>query len=292
MIFSNGPSRMKSSFLAISSRRQRIGSGFTLIELPFDKPRTSSRNSPCTPRVVRQQELRAFTLIELLVVIAIIALLISILLPSLAAAKELAKQTVCLTRVGGQLRALHIYAAEFGNYLPSGPSDPHPWFGVPRNEIGTNQLWIGSLGKTDGMGSMLLSEILDPDMMFCPSDDSTDPEEEMVKLLAMDVEDAYCSYLYRQRDAQANTPPTSLLEQMGTNLSGRRITAIILDMNSLLSVAPVRTNHGGEKVSVGFVDGHAAAFDNHEHEMSIRENDFAANMRLDEIFQYADSLSP
>ncbi|KKK50455.1 hypothetical protein LCGC14_3124840, partial [marine sediment metagenome] len=95
-----------------------------------------------------QSRSRGFTLIELLVVIAIIALLISILLPSLAAAKEMARQTVCLTRVGGQLRALHIYAAESDDYLPSGPSDPHPWFGVPRNEIGTNQLWIGSLLQT------------------------------------------------------------------------------------------------------------------------------------------------
>jgi prepilin-type N-terminal cleavage/methylation domain-containing protein len=54
---------------------------------------------------------KAFTLIELLVVIAIIALLVSILLPSLHRAQALAERTVCGTRVKGFSNAFALYKA-------------------------------------------------------------------------------------------------------------------------------------------------------------------------------------
>ena len=51
----------------------------------------------------------AFTLIELLVVIAIISLLVSILLPSLNRAKDLAKQSVCLSNLKSIGIAVQFY---------------------------------------------------------------------------------------------------------------------------------------------------------------------------------------
>ncbi len=63
---------------------------------------------------------RAFTLIELLVVIAIIAILVSILLPSIAKARELARRAVCKTNLKGFVNAFVIYEDAFGDY---------PWLG-------------------------------------------------------------------------------------------------------------------------------------------------------------------
>ena len=61
-----------------------------------------------------------FTLIELLVVVAIIALLLSILLPSLERARAQARKIVCLTNLQSQGKAANFYASDYGDFLPRG----------------------------------------------------------------------------------------------------------------------------------------------------------------------------
>jgi prepilin-type N-terminal cleavage/methylation domain-containing protein len=82
-----------------------------------------------------------FTLIELLVVIAIIALLLSILMPSLQKAKELARKVVCLSNMKQIGLGMKLYIASesdgkypqqrrpFGTWLP-GERTGHWWLSV------------------------------------------------------------------------------------------------------------------------------------------------------------------
>src|SRR3954467_3815412 len=60
----------------------------------------------------------AFTLVELLVVIGIIALLISILLPSLAKARRAANTVKCAANLRSILQGMQIYAAQNNGAIP------------------------------------------------------------------------------------------------------------------------------------------------------------------------------
>lgn len=60
-----------------------------------------------------------FTLIELLVVAGVVALLLSILLPSLAATRRLAKSTDCLANLRSLAMAAQMYTNDFDYYPPA-----------------------------------------------------------------------------------------------------------------------------------------------------------------------------
>ena len=83
---------------------------------------------------MKRRSVAAFTLIELLVVVAIIALLISILLPSLNRARDQAKQVVCLSQLKQMGLAFVMYTDDWDDYMPLARnfSNSAKWSGILR----------------------------------------------------------------------------------------------------------------------------------------------------------------
>jgi prepilin-type N-terminal cleavage/methylation domain-containing protein len=148
---------------------------------------------------------RAFTLIELLVVIAIIALLVSILLPSLAKARLLARRTVCQVNLGNIGKQIHLYAADFDGEMPR--------HGQGQNKISSahttlkvfyNSEW-GSNPKRHPVNFGILFDagyISEPKWMYCPDQEHPDyrfdnPEyQEYWETKDVITTQVYCSYMY------------------------------------------------------------------------------------------------
>ncbi len=107
---------------------------------------------------------RAFTLVELLVVIGIIAVLAALVMPALAAARERARRTQCISRLHQIDLAFRMYTNDHDNVYPWGDApvstDPFYWFWMGRGWRGAIEPYIDTRME----------------VLYCPSDD-TAPEK-------------------------------------------------------------------------------------------------------------------
>lgn len=110
---------------------------------------------------------KGFTLIELLVVISIIALLLSILMPSLSKVKEKARQVVCLSNCGQWALAGHIYCTDEDDSFPVRiASDGRVQYGWPWQYY---KVRSNGYVYIDLIESFLKPYINEVEFIFCPS---------------------------------------------------------------------------------------------------------------------------
>jgi prepilin-type N-terminal cleavage/methylation domain-containing protein/prepilin-type processing-associated H-X9-DG protein len=111
------------------------------------------RKSACCPRDSTEAFMsrrKGFTLVELLVVVAIIALLISILMPALGAARESARRTQCASNLHTLAIGVMLYAQANHNSFPGIATSPQqptdwiyfsPWEGEPYGTFANGRIY-------------------------------------------------------------------------------------------------------------------------------------------------------
>lgn len=139
----------------------------------------------CHDTVLRHKSLYGFTLVELLVVISIIALLLSIMIPSLSKARDLAKSIVCRANIKNLSTAWTMYTLNDDGKLVGGhdcgrdssinPATGEPSFDWVDRPIGDDGKYTATSGNIEdeirGIKKGLLYPYLNvPEVYHCPSD--------------------------------------------------------------------------------------------------------------------------
>lgn len=170
---------------------------------------------------------KAFTLIELLVVIAIIAVLISILLPSLSGARETARQQVCASNLRQMTTGLISYSVSNAGFFTSGPWDNR------RNNS------YGALDKAGWVADLVNGEYGRPAQALCPSSPARFsqnlaagrrntgsggpwrmiPDSEVPQLIQRGFNTNYCMAWYlAHTDSKTQTTDSNILNRVANNI--------------------------------------------------------------------------
>lgn len=237
---------------------------------------------------------QAFTLIELLVVIAIIAILASLLLPTLAKSRDTGRKVACISNLRQIGLAIQGYASDNDGKMPYGPIAPpfsHPANFYPSTGTPTSLLSLRS-GAPVGLGLLVKKHLAQaPKVLFCPGADQN--VDVPVEISNVGTNQAQCSYYYRHGGVTQlfYTPPAEpesiRLDNPGNNRNGKPIRALAIDSQFLCSpmvaaynVTP-RTHHKQRVANVLYNDGHVSSLSNQERRYTL---DLQSNADLYDAF--------
>jgi len=223
-----------------------------------------------------------FTLIELLVVIAIIALLISILLPSLRGAREAGLTTVCLASQKNLAAGFVMYADDNGGRLVGAWTNraahggyDHSWVDWPQRDdgfrLGTNALRNRDHTRDHQRGirrGKLWAYVDSVEVYHCPSDDRSVGHGvagniayrtySILNWVSGDDwwEDYVGSGLATRRATAVVFPATSVVFLEESDPRGVNMNSWVMFLDREAWVDPLTVWHD-DASTIGFADGHA-----------------------------------
>lgn len=212
------------------------------------------------------RKLKAFTLIELLVVVAIIALLISILLPSLSRARELSKRTVCSSNLRGIGQAMYIYAQD-GDKFPAAcqdkPNNAATWWYLTYRSLAGGIPSTGIPSVTADLWMLIRANNTTPKQFTCPSTaDQPDPAQDQLAYYDF-FSGVNLSYAYQYQHSTtarkiigtSDDPTFPVAADSNPYVKGSVASAV--DQDRLSQWRGNSTNHTNrEGQNILFVDGH------------------------------------
>jgi len=162
----------------------------------------------------------AFTLVELLVVVGIIAVLISILLPSLNRAHQAGQSVQCLSNLRQLYMGVQFYALDMHGYFPACPYGQYQ-YPVPR-----------TLGRVSAGGRW----IKDAKVWTCPADVTTEKNQYPGGYADQFLPVANISYAYNQTagmyDNQSSAPANYFVGYRPEKSKTTAYDAIFFDVES------------------------------------------------------------